>query len=102
MWFTGYLGRLPGVGAPPAVLFALFIAFLLLGGGIAGRISARGWRAGLWAGSLTGAINLLILGSLLGGKNPLVVSGDIIKAAALWGPACIVISGLLGGVGAIA
>ena len=67
MWFLGYLCRMPPA-LVPSWLLALGLLVCLVGGGFgAGRLSDCGWTSGLTAGLLSSAINLLILGSLLGG-----------------------------------
>src|SRR5262245_52841246 len=101
MWFVGYVCRLPGIGAPAAVLFLAFVALLVAGGWVAARTSTRRAWAGLWAGAIAGGINLLILGSVLGGKSGVSVASELLKAAAIWTPTTLAISAVLGAVGGL-
>jgi cytochrome c oxidase assembly protein subunit 15 len=96
MWFLAYL-----CGMPPAVVPAWLVAVGLLacvlgGGFLAGRLSARGWRAGLAAGLLSSVINLLVLGSLLGGGRP----NQVVPSAGWWLPGSLLLGAALGTVGA--
>ena len=97
MWAIGYLARLPVVLAPPAIVLAGLLVVLIGGGFIAGSRGARGVRGGVYAGALTGLLNLLVLGSFLsteGRENVLVPN------AGFWLPGSIVFSSLLGAIGA--
>jgi cytochrome c oxidase assembly protein subunit 15 len=97
MWAIGYIGRLPGVGAPSWLLGLLLIACLACGGVVAGRLSERGWRAGAMSGLLSGVLNLLVLGSLLSGPGI-----DRVAPSALWWiPGSLLAAAGLGGVGAL-
>lgn len=69
MWAAGYVGRLPGVQAPPPLLGLVFLALGVAGGIVAGRWGG-GAKGGALAGVVTWLVNLLILGSLLGGDSP--------------------------------
>lgn len=89
MWGMGYLARLPVVLAPPALVFLFMLTALVGGGFVAGRHGVRGVRGGVYAGALTGLLNLLVLGSFLATPN-----------AALWFPGSIVFSATLGAGGA--
>jgi cytochrome c oxidase assembly protein subunit 15 len=97
MWAIGYLARLPVVLAPPTIVLSSLLLTLVAGGFLAGSRGLRGVRGGLYAGALTGLLNLLVLGSFLsteGRPNALVPN------AALWFPGSIVFSSLLCGLGA--
>lgn len=96
MWTLAYLSRLLPALLPPPVLFLLFLACLVLAGGLVGRLTERGPAGGAAVGALASLLNLLILGSVLGGDVP----GRLQKAALLWVPATILIGALLGGLGA--
>lgn len=96
MWALGYACRLFGDAVPPPLIFALLIGCLLAGGFMAGRHSPRGVRGGVYAGLLAGALNLLIVGSLISGDTP----NSITAGALLWVPGTLVISALVMGVGA--
>ena len=96
MWFLGYLGRLPPAVVPSWLLAGGMLACLLGGGFLAGRLTRRGWRAGLAAGFLASAVNLLILGSLLGGAHP----NQVVPSALWWLPGTLLLGAILGSVGA--
>lgn len=96
MWVAGYLLRLPaglaGDGAanagwmvPSGVVFGVFAAILMAAGWVAGRTFCgcphRVWKAGLVAG----ALNLLVLGSVVGRET----SQDLMRVALLWVPASL-------------
>lgn len=82
MWAAGYVARKPTIMLPGWVLFGLLIACLVAAGLAAGRYSRRGWKAGLYAGLLCAALNLLVMGSLVGGDNP----NQIVPSALIWIP----------------
>jgi cytochrome c oxidase assembly protein subunit 15 len=91
MWTIGFLGRLPGVGAPGWLLGPLMLAVLLGGGILAGR-RAGGTAAGAATGIVASLVNLLILGSLLSGDAP----NRLTPSAALWLPGSILLGAVLG------
>jgi len=82
--------------APSWALLILFLACLVAGGFLGGRFTGRGWRFGLASGVITGAVNLLILGSLLGGETP----NRVVPSALWWIPGSIAVSAILGVLGA--
>jgi cytochrome c oxidase assembly protein subunit 15 len=84
MWAVGYVGRFPGVGAPPALLGILFLLLYLACGVLARAFGAK-LREAATAGFLVSLINVLILGSLLGegGKLALAIPGALVAGAAL-------------------
>jgi cytochrome c oxidase assembly protein subunit 15 len=96
MWFLAYLCRMPPALVPAWVLGAGLLLCMLGGGFVAGRLSARGWRAGLAAGLLASGVNLLVLGSLLGGNRP----NQVVPSAAWWLPGSLVLGAALGAAGA--
>lgn len=96
MWGVGYVCRLFGDAVPAVLLFTLLQACLLGGGIITGRWTTRGVRGGLYVGAVAGLVNLLIVGSLLGGETP----REIRSGALIWVPGTLVVSMLLGAVGA--
>jgi len=65
VWVSAYLCRLPFVQAPGQVTVALMIAMVLLGGFIAARFSAKGWWCALYAGAVSGIVDLLLIGAIL-------------------------------------
>ena len=98
MWSMGYLGRLPAVLLPSPVMLLLLLACVLGGGLVAGRHLGSNLRAAAAAGSITGVLNLLVLGSFLGGDRP----GVVVPSAAFWGPGSILLTVALMLVGAAA
>ena len=92
MWFLGYLCRLPGANVPAWLLATGLLGCMLGGGFLAGCLSERGWRAGLAAGLLAAAINLLVLGSLLGGAR----SNQVVPSAAWWLPGSLLLGAVVG------
>lgn len=86
MWAVGYLGRFPGVGAPPALLGIVFLLGYLALGGVARGCGSSPGQAAL-AGSLASLINLLVLGSLLAeGSGPslaVAIPGSLIAGGFL-------------------
>jgi cytochrome c oxidase assembly protein subunit 15 len=97
MWGVGYFSRLPGAHVPAALVFALLVAVLLFGGYTAGRLARRPVRGGILAGVATGAVNLLILGSLFR-RDP---NQPVVPTTLWWIPASILVSGAITGAGAI-
>ncbi|MFO7655080.1 MAG: COX15/CtaA family protein [Candidatus Krumholzibacteriia bacterium] len=97
MWAVGYVLRLPGVAAPSWLVFTLLLVCLLGGGVVAGRLTPRGWRGGLGTGSIAGLLNLLILGSLLGGDAP----GRVVPGALWWVPGSLLLSAAIGAAGGL-
>jgi cytochrome c oxidase assembly protein subunit 15 len=94
LWACAYILQLPAVGAPPLVTTAVLCVVLLLGGYFAGRYTRRGWLGGLWTGLLSGTLNLLILGSALGGRD------DVMGELPLFALSALGISAVLGILGA--
>ena len=80
MWIVGYICRLPAVQAPGWLVLCLMLALMVGGGYVVGRISSGGWAHGLATGFLTALLNMLILGSLLGGERP----GTVLPSAIVW------------------
>lgn len=95
MWGVGYLCRFPGMQTPPALIFALLIVILVSAGYWLAARPHRGWRDAAIAGSIAGLCNLLILGSLLGGRGGDRPAPGILEAGLIWGPSCIAICALL-------
>ena len=96
MWAVGYFCRLFGDAVPAAMIFILLLACQMAGGVAAGRWTPRGIAGGGWAGLIAGLLNLLIVGSLLGGKTP----HEIKTGALLWVPGTLAVATLLGLFGA--
>jgi cytochrome c oxidase assembly protein subunit 15 len=98
MWFAGYLGRLPGVAVPSALLGSVLLACLFAGGFAAGRFGTRGASGAVQAGLVAAALNLLVLGSLLASADP----GRVKVAAALWIPGSFLAAAAVAGAGGFA
>jgi cytochrome c oxidase assembly protein subunit 15 len=88
MWFVGYVGRLPALLLPSPVLVALMLGCALFGGVVLGRCLGRNPPAAAATGAIISLLNLLILGSLLGGERP----GIVVPAAVIWVPGSIVLT----------
>lgn len=69
MWGIGYVCHLPGLAAPSWAVFLLMIACLVAGGAACGARTPRGPAGAAKAGAITGVLNLLVLGSVLGGSD---------------------------------
>ena len=93
MWAVGFVARLPGPGVPGAPLLLGLLLLLVLGGFLGGRTG--GVRAGVGVGLVASVVNLLILGSLLGGDEP----NRVLPSAAIWVPGSLVVGAVLGGLG---
>ncbi|MCP3979670.1 MAG: hypothetical protein GY716_10145 [bacterium] len=96
MWGVGYLGRLPALMLPSPLMLFLLLGCPPVGGWLLGRTTGTGWRSGAVAGAISGLINLLVLGSFLGGATP----DQIVPSALLWIPGSLVISAGLAALGA--
>ena len=94
MWAFGYLSHLPGVMLPgPATLAGLALVLVLAGRFIGSHATPAVAAA---SGGVAGLINLLVLGSLLGGDD-----GQVGAEAAVWVPASIVVHALVARLGAL-
>jgi cytochrome c oxidase assembly protein subunit 15 len=101
MWAIGYIAHLPGLHTPPAVVFPLLVAAMLLAGAGAVRVGVTNLRTIAAAGALTGAINLLIVGSLLGGKQrDALLPAELARVALIWTAATIALSSVCVTIGA--
>jgi cytochrome c oxidase assembly protein subunit 15 len=97
MWAIGYFGRLPAVLAPSPLLLVLLLACLVGGGAVLGRHAGASWREGAAAGTVTGLLNLLVLGSFVSGERP----NELVPSALLWLPGSVLVSALLSAGGAV-
>lgn len=95
MWFVGYVGRLPALMLPSPLLLSAMLVCLVGGGLLLGR-HAGGPGLGAAAGCVSGLLNLLVLGSFLGGDAP----GRVAPSAWWWVPGSVLVSAVLAGVGA--
>lgn len=96
MWAAGYFTHLPGVSVPAPVVFILLLGTMLGGGWLAGMLLQRGWLGGLYSGLVTGLLNLLILGSLIGGDKP----NSVMPSMAVWVPGALLACAAVGALGA--
>jgi cytochrome c oxidase assembly protein subunit 15 len=96
MWAVGYAGRLPGLLLPSPLILLLLLLCLIGGGLYLGRATRQGWWTGAAAGLVCGLLNLLVLGSFLGGAEP----GQVVPSALWWVPGSILVSAVLAGAGA--
>lgn len=97
MWAVAYFTRLFGDALPAPVLFFLLVLLQLVGGFLFGRFSRKGVRGAVWAGMITGLINLLVVGSLIGGDTPSAIR----MGAVLWVPGTLAGAMLLAALGAL-
>ncbi|MFI5166182.1 MAG: COX15/CtaA family protein [Thermoanaerobaculales bacterium] len=97
MWMVGYLCRIPPVVVPSWALAAGLLLCLFAGGVLAGRLTEAGWPTGFASGVLSSLINLLVLGSLLGGAQP----NHVVPSSWWWVPGSLLVGAALGGVGAL-
>ncbi|MEM7166521.1 MAG: COX15/CtaA family protein [Planctomycetota bacterium] len=88
LWALCYLFRLPGLALSSPALGALLLVTLAGGGIWAGRHANRALRAGLLAGLVTAALNLMIVGSVSGAladdlqtSIPIVLGGVLLSGA---------------------
>jgi cytochrome c oxidase assembly protein subunit 15 len=95
-WAVGYVGHMPLVEQPTAVLVGLMLGCLVGGGWAAGRYTGRGVRGGAWVGLISAALDLLIFGSLLAQPD----SGSPLPHAWLWIPGWFLLSTTLATAGA--
>ncbi len=98
MWGVGYVCRLPSVLAPSGIVLALMLVCLSGGGLVAGRLTGGGFLAGAASGAVTSVLNLLVLGSLLGGSS----AGRIVPSALWWLPGSILAGVVVAGLAAMA
>jgi hypothetical protein len=94
MWAIAYVGRLPAVTAPSALIGGLMLAAVAGWGWFAGRRTGR-WSSGAAGGAVAGVINLLILGSLVAGPD-----GALRSTTLWWLPASVVAVAALAGAAA--
>jgi cytochrome c oxidase assembly protein subunit 15 len=97
MWAIGYLLLLPGVDTAKWLVFVVMALCMVAGGYVAGRFRGGVWRSGLYPGVLTAAINLLVIGSLLGGDSP----NEISVTALVWIFGSLILGAALGSLGSV-
>jgi len=93
MWAVAYVARIPPAIVANWLLLFLFLVCLAGVGYRAGRLTGGGWVAGLQVGLLASALNVLILGSVLGGGD----SG--VPSAIWWLPGSMLGGALFGALG---
>ena len=98
MWSLGYLSRVLPWSLPAAAVAALLLLCLVAGGLAAGRLTGRGVAGGALVGLLSSLVNLMVLGSLVGGERP----NHLHPAAAWWLPGSLLAGAALGALGALA
>ena len=94
MWAFGYVSHLPGVMLPGPATLAGLASVLLISGRFIGIHASPKIAAA--SGAVAGLINLLVLGSLLGGDD-----GKLGLEAAVWVPASILVHALVSRIGAV-
>ncbi len=96
MWAVGYVCRLWPGAVPSWLVLVLLLVCMLAGGAATGLLTRRGVRGGAWVGIVSAVLNLMILGSLLGGDRPNVIRPSMV----LWIPGSIALGASLGTIGA--
>lgn len=102
MWAVGYVGHQFAQDAAKWPFLALVLLISILGGAVAGRHSGK-IGTGVWAGLITGLLNLLVVGSILGDimKNARVnPDSNALPSIAVFGPGSILTAMILSGLGA--
>lgn len=95
MWAAGYVCRLPAVVVPGWLLLALLLACPVAGGFLLVRGGGSPRRA-VYAGLVSGILNLLVLGGLLAGDRP----NEVRPSAVVFVPGSIALTGALSLLGA--
>src|SRR5262245_15404060 len=78
-WIAAYLTLLPLVHAPSWVTICSMIAVVFAGGFLAARFSIRGFLAAPLAGTVSGLIDMLLIGSIIrdvtgGSPTPAIIA----------------------------
>ncbi len=98
MWAVAYVSLLqPGL-VVGELLFAMELGCLFVGGVIVGRAALpneEGWAAGMKIGFVSATLNLLLIGSLVGGAK----NGDSFFYGAIWVVGLFAVSAVLGMLG---
>ncbi|MGD0090729.1 MAG: COX15/CtaA family protein [Planctomycetota bacterium] len=116
MWALGFFCRIPSgiigedLAAPPpatdlasaglvpaSALFVLLVLCMLGGGFLAGRLTTRGWRGGFFAGTLSSALNLLVVIGALSAEE----RNTLAASAVFFVPGTLLAGALLGVCGAV-
>ena len=96
MWAIAYLSLMQLGLVVGEVLFGAMLLLPLLGGVAAARLAGRGVVGGAMVGFVCGALNLLLVGSLVASEEP----GEWAASAALWAGGTIVVPTVLAAIGA--
>ena len=80
MWVILYISAIPPGKVPLWLAAVVLVGVLFAGGFRLARLSGQTWRGGAQLGLLVGGVNLLILLSMLGGKEP----GDVVASSLWW------------------
>ena len=96
MWALGYVAFMQPGFALGELVFLAELLFIAVGGFAAGRLLGT-IRAGVSTGLVSATVNLLVIGSLFGRGD----DGDILLSGLLWVTGLFLVSGVLGGVGAV-
>ncbi len=98
VWLVAYLSKMPLVQASgQATIFAMLVV-VLAGGFLAGRYSEKGVWAAVWAGGVSGLLDLLILGSVM---KDMMANREIAPAAVLWIGGSIGLNAVVAGIGGL-
>ncbi len=98
-WTCAYICRMPIVNADGPTTVVTMLGVIILGGMAAGRYSHKGWRAGIYAGGISGILDILIVGSLIQDYTR-SHHGATLPSAALWIGGSIGFNAAVAGLGA--
>ncbi len=102
MWAAGYVGHQFAQDAAKWPFLGLVLLISAFGGFVAGRHGNL--RTGIWAGLITGLLNLLVVGSILGDimrqARHHQESLSVLPSIALFGPGSIITAVILSAIGA--
>ncbi len=99
VWATAYISRLPMIAMPGQVTITGMLCIILLGGLLAARYSAKGLWTSLWAGLLSGFLDLIVISSVFHDLQ----SSDLTFApsATLWVGGSVLLNVLIAGLGGL-
>ncbi|MGN6371002.1 MAG: COX15/CtaA family protein [Phycisphaerae bacterium] len=101
VWIAAYICRLPFLLLPAQVTISAMLVAVLVGGFVAARYSAKGFWCALWAGALSGFLDLLIVGSLMEDyvrKHP-GGAGSAVPESVYWVVGSIGLNAVVAGIG---
>ena len=100
VWVAAYFSRLPFVQAPGQVTVGAMVAMVLLGGFVAGRYSKKGWWCAVWAGAVSGVVDLLLVGAIL--HDYAKEHHDaVVPTAMAWVVGSVVLNAVVAGIGGL-